>query len=36
MAKQMGKRGRERVEKLFSWEKVAKDIEEIFAEIVSK
>ena len=36
MAKQMGKRGRERVEKLFSWEKVSKDIENIFLELVSK
>jgi glycosyltransferase involved in cell wall biosynthesis len=36
MAKLMGKRGRERVERLFSWEKVAKDIENIFAEVVSK
>ena len=30
MAREMGKRGRERVEKLFSWEKVSKDIEAIF------
>ena len=36
MAKQMGKKGRERVEKLFSWEKVSKDIEKIFYEITSK
>jgi glycosyltransferase involved in cell wall biosynthesis len=36
MAKQMGKRGRERVEKLFSWEKVARDIEKIFVEITAK
>ena len=36
MAKQMGKRGRERVEKLFSWEKVARDIEKIFIEVTAK
>ena len=36
MAKQMGKRGRERVVKLFSWEKVAKDVEKIFYEVTSK
>jgi glycosyltransferase involved in cell wall biosynthesis len=36
MAKQIGKRGRKRVEKLFSWEKVAKDVEKIFVEVMSK
>ena len=36
MAKQMGKKGRERVEKLFSWQKVSKDIENIFEEVISK
>jgi glycosyltransferase involved in cell wall biosynthesis len=36
MASQMGKRGRKRVEKLFSWDKVSKDIENIFLELVSK
>ena len=36
MAKQMGKRGRKRVEKLFSWGKVAKDVEKIFVEVMSK
>ena len=36
MAKQMGQKGRERVEKLFSWEKVSKDIEKIFYEVCSK
>ena len=36
MAKQMGKKGRERVEKLFSWQKVSKDIENIFQEVISK
>ena len=35
-ARQMGKRGRKRVEKLFSWEKVAKDIEMIFTEVTAK
>ena len=36
MAKQMGKRGRQRVEKLFSWEKVSKDIEKICYEVTSR
>ena len=36
MAKQMGRKGRERVERLFSWEKVSKDIEKIFYEVTSK
>ena len=36
MAKQMGKRGRKRVETLFSWEKVSKDIETIFLNLISK
>ena len=36
MAKQMGKRGRERVVNLFSWEKVAKDVEKIFYDVTSK
>ncbi len=36
MAKQMGKKGRKRVVKLFSWEKVAKDVEKIFYDITSK
>ena len=36
MAKQMGKKGRERVVKLFSWEKVSKDVEKIFLEVTSK
>ena len=36
MAREMGKRGRERVEKLFSWEKVSKDIEKVFTEILTK
>ena len=36
MASQMGKRGRKRVEKLFSWDKVSKDIENIFLELISK
>ena len=36
MARQMGQKGRERVEKLFSWEKVSKDIEKIFYEIRAK
>ena len=36
MAKEMGKRGRERVEKLFSWEKVSKDIEKVFTDILAK
>ena len=36
MAREMGKRGRLRVEKLFSWEKVAKDIENIFTDVLAK
>ena len=36
MAREMGKRGRERVERLFSWEKVSKDIESVFTEILTK
>ena len=36
MAKQMGKKGRERVVKLFSWEKVSKDVEKIFYDVTSK
>ena len=36
MAKKMGKRGRERVEKLFSWEKVSKEIENVFTDILAK
>ena len=36
MARQMGKRGRERVETLFSWQRVSKDIEHIFQEVISK
>jgi len=36
MAKEMGKRGRKRVEELFSWQKVSKDIENIFQEVISK
>ena len=36
MAKKMGKKGRERVVKLFSWEKVSKDIEKIFYDVTSK
>ena len=36
MAKEMGERGRLRVEKLFSWEKVAKDIESVFTDILTK
>ena len=36
MSKQMGKKGRERVVKLFSWEKVSKDVEKIFLEVTSK
>ena len=35
MAKQMGQKGRERVEKLFSWKKVSKDIEKIFYEHIT-
>ena len=36
MAREMGKRGRKRVETLFSWEKVSKDVEEVFNEILTK
>ena len=36
MAREMGKRGRKRVEELFSWEKVSKDIEKVFTEILTK
>ena len=36
MAREMGERGRLRVEKLFSWEKVAKDIESVFTDILTK
>ena len=36
IAKQMGKKGRKRVVKLFSWEKVAEDIEKIFYDVTSK
>ena len=36
MAREMGARGRERVEKLFSWEKVSKDVESVFKNILSK
>ena len=36
MAREMGERGRLRVEKLFSWEKVAKDIENIFTDVLAK
>mgnify|MGYP001180145557 FL=1 len=36
MAREMGKRGRERVEALFSWEKVSKDVEEVFNEILTR
>lgn len=36
MAREMGKRGRLRVEKLFSWEKVAKDIENVFNDVLTK
>ena len=35
-AKQMGLKGRERVVSMFSWEKVSKDVEKIFKEIISK
>jgi len=35
-AKQMGLKGRERVVSMFSWEKVSKDVETIFKEIVAK
>jgi glycosyltransferase involved in cell wall biosynthesis len=36
MAREMGARGRKRVEKLFSWEKVSKDVEQVFNEILTK
>ena len=36
MAREMGERGRLRVEKLFSWEKVAKDIENVFNDVLTK
>ncbi len=36
IAKQMGKKGRERVVELFSWEKVAKDVEKIFYDVMPK
>ena len=36
MAREMGERGRLRVEKLFSWEKVAKDIENVFTDVLAK
>ena len=36
MAREMGKRGRERVEALFSWEKVSKDVEQVFNEILTR
>ena len=36
IAKQMGKKGRERVVKLFSWERVSKDVEKIFYDVTSK
>ena len=36
MAREMGLRGRNRVEQLFSWEKVSKDIESVFRKILSK
>ena len=36
MAREMGQRGRRRVEKLFSWEKVSMDIEKVFNEILTK
>ena len=35
-AKLMGLKGRERVVSMFSWEKVSKDVEKIFKEIISK
>ena len=35
-AKQMGLKGRERVVSMFSWEKVSKDVEKIFKEIITK
>ena len=36
MAKQMGQNGRKRVMDLFSWEKVSKQIEHIYSEVVTK
>ena len=36
MAREMGKRGRKRVEEFFSWEKVSKDVEKVFNEILTK
>ena len=36
MAREMGNRGRKRVEELFSWEKVSKDVENVFTEILTK
>ena len=36
MAREMGLRGRERVEKLFHGEKVSKDVESVFKNILSK
>ena len=35
-AKQMGLKGRERVVSMFSWEKVSKEVEKIFKEIIPK
>jgi len=35
-SKQMGLRGRERVVSMYSWEKVSKDVETIFKEIIPK
>ena len=35
-AKQMGLKGRERVVNMFSWEKVSKNVEKIFKEIIPK
>lgn len=34
MAKRMGKRGRERVLKNFTWEKVAEDIEKVYEDVI--
>ena len=36
MAREMGTRGRARVEKLFSWKKVSKDVEQVFNDILAK
>ena len=36
MAREMGERGRLRVEELFSWEKVAKDVENVFIDVLAK